>query len=132
MEYSGFDFDAGEGQLRTEPENFAQDGDYALVLGHDRPGQGAYLRVGDYVSVWQAADIGNTKILKMRVRVRGPSYVPGDTQWVYSVWVNGVEKTSTRRIAAVGSLADYLDIAVNLSGLAGMQSIALVLRLEEI
>lgn len=132
MEYSGFDYDAGDGQLRSEPENFAQDGDYALVLGHDYPNQGAYLRIGDYVSVWQSADIGATKILKMRVRARGPSYAPGDTQWVFSVWVDGVEQVSTRRVAAVNTLADYVDIAVNLAGLAGNHSIALVLRLEEV
>ena len=129
LEFGPFDFDFGSGQGRTAPANFAQDDEYALVLGHDRPLAAAYVRVGDFISVHQTADIGATKILKMRVRIRGPEYMPGDAYWVFSVYANLVEIASTRRVATVGKTTDYVDIAVNLAGLAGVVPIALVLKL---
>lgn len=129
VEFGPFDFDYGHGQGRTEPENFSQDDDYALVLGHDRPGIGVYVRVGDFISVHQTADIGATKVLKMRVRIRGPQYMPGDAYWQFSIYANMVEVASTRRKATIGQTIDYEDIAVNLSGLSGDVPIALVLRL---
>lgn len=130
LEFGPFDFDFGTSQGRSQPENFAQDELYALVLGHDRPNVGVYIKVGDRISVNQTADIGNTKILKARVRIRGPEYMPGDAYWQFSIYANLVEVASTRRVAAVGKTVDYIDIAVNLSGESGVVPIALVLKLD--
>lgn len=129
LEFGPFDFDFGSGQGRTAPANFAQDEEYALVLGHDRPLTAAYVRVGDFISVHQSADIGDTKILKLRARVRGPEYMPGDAYWVFSIYVNLVEVASTRRVATANKTTDYVDIAVNFAGFAGVVPIALVLKL---
>ena len=55
--------------------------------------------------------------------------MPGDTKWRLSLYVDGVEKT--HRICTPETLMDYVSFAVNLSGLAGVHSIAFVLKLME-
>ena len=130
-EYTPLNTDYGVRQGRIEPVNFAADETYAFALGSDRPNHGEYLRVGDFMTLAQMADVGATKIMKMRVRLRGPSYMPGDAKWVFSLYVNGVVVESTRHIAVVKQTTDYADIAINLAPYVGVATLALVLRLEE-
>lgn len=119
----------GTEQGRCEPDNFSSDGTYSFVLGHDEPLTLARVRVGDFMSVHQTADIGATKVLKARVRCRGPEFMPGTTKWRLSLYVDGVEKT--HRICTPETLMDYVSFAVNLSGLSGTHSIAFILNLTE-
>lgn len=128
--FNAFNRDFGVEQGRCEPDHFSSDGTYSLVLGHDEPLTFARLRVGDFISVHQTAGIGATKVLKARVRCRGPEYMPGTTKWRFSLYVDGVEKA--HRICSVGSLADYINFAVNLTGETGTHSIAFVLKLVEV
>lgn len=128
--FNAFDREFGAEQGRCEPDHFSSDGTYSLVLGHDEPLTFARLRVGDFISVHQTADIGTTKVLKARVRCRGPEYMPGTSKWRFSLYVGGVEKT--HRICTPGSLTDYVSFSANLSGLTGVLSIAFVLTLVEV
>lgn len=129
MSLNAFNREFGDNQGRCEPDNFSSDGAYSLVLGHDEPLTFARLRVGDFISVFQTSDIGTTKVLKARVRCRGPEFMPGTTKWRFSLYVDGVEKT--HRICTPESLTDYVSLAANLSGLTGVHSIAFALKLAE-
>lgn len=127
--FNGLNFDFGAEQGRCDPDNFSQDGAFALVLGHDEPLTFQRLKVGDKMAVRQTADVGTTKVIKVRCRVRGPSSMPGTTKWRFSMTVDGVEKTY--RICKVGQTVDYVNLAVNLTGLSGDHTIAFVLKLTE-
>ena len=129
MSFNGFNFERGVEQGRCAPDHFSQDGDFALVLGHDEPLTFVRLKVGDMMSVHQTKDVGTTKVLKVRCRCRAPEFMPGTTNWRFSIYVDGVEKTF--RICQVGQTVDYVNLAVNLSGLVGAHSIAFVLKLAE-
>lgn len=127
--FNAFNAEFGAEQGRAEPDNFSSDGTYAFILGHDEPLTFARLRVGDFVSVHQTADIGTTKVFKARVRCRGPEYMPGDTKWRLSLYIDGVEKTA--RTCTVETLTDYVSFAANLTSYSGNVSIAFVLTLME-
>lgn len=119
----------GTEQGRADPDHFSSDGTYAFIMGHDEPLTFARLRVGDYMTVHQTADIGTTKILKARVRCRGPEFMPGTTKWRLSLYIDGVE--TTHRTCSVETLTDYVSFAVNLTSYSGNVSIAFALKLME-
>lgn len=127
--FNGLNYSAGTDQLRCAPDNFSQDGGFAFVLGHDEPLTFVRLKVGDAVSVWQHKDVGTSKVMRARLRCRGSQSMPGTTKWRFSVFVDGVEKT--HRICVVKQTVDFVNLAVNLAGLAGEHSIAFVLKLME-
>ncbi len=130
-EYTPFNTDYGTNQGQIEPTGFPADETFAFAMGSDRPDNGVYLRVGDFMTLAQMADIGDTKILKMRVRLRGPTYMPGDAKWVFVLYIDGIEQPFTKHLVAVKQTTDFADIAVNLSTYSGVHTLALVLRLEE-
>ena len=127
--FNAFNKEFGTEQGRCDPDHFSSDGTYAFTLGHDEPLTFARLRVGDFISIAQTADIGTTKLLKARVRCRGPEFMPGATKWRLSLYIDGVEKT--HRICNVETLTDYVSFAVNLSAYSGSVSIAFALKLME-
>ena len=127
--FNAFNKQFGTEQGRCAPDNFSSDGTYAFTMGHDEPLTFARLRVVDRISISQTADIGTTKVLKARVRCRGPEFMPGDTNWRLSLYIDGVEKT--HRICTAETLTDFVSFAANLTGYAGSVSIAFVLKLME-
>ncbi len=130
MGFNALNYDGGSDQGRCTPDHFSQNGDYALVLGHDEPLTFQRFRVGDYMVVHQTQDIGSTKLFKVRCRVRGPEEMPNTIRWRFSIFVDGVEKAY--RICNTNQTVDYVNMAVNMAGLAGVHAIAFVLKLEEI
>ncbi len=106
----------------------APEGDYVFCLGVDAPGRFEELDIGDYVEVSQTATFqAGTKLLRMRVKIRGPAVVPPGCAWLLVLIVGGGVRAQ-RRIDA-GRTRELVDLSANVSKLVGAQDITLHLEL---
>ena len=61
----------GTTQGRIEPTGFTPaEGSFVFVLGCDLPGMVQKLELGDFVEVKQTADFGDSKLVRIRARMR--------------------------------------------------------------
>ena len=109
-------------QLYTPPE-----GSFAFVLGRDLPGLSQKLSFGDYVEVKQTASFGDTKLLRLRTRMRPPTTVPAGAAWRATFRIDGAEQVSA--LLAPGRTRDRVDLVVNVSKLVGNHELAFRLEL---
>jgi len=118
----------GTTQGRVVPQGFAPpEGTFAFVLGRDLPGLAQKLAVGDRVEVKQTASFGDTKLLRLRARMRPPVVVPSGVAWKASLRIDGVERASA--LLTPDRTRDRLDLAANVSKLVGDHELAFRLEL---
>jgi hypothetical protein len=117
----------GTTQGRIAPLGFAPQGTFAFVLGRDLPGLRQTLEVGDFAEVKQTADFGETKLVRLRARMRPPADVPVGVAWKASLRIDGAERAST--ILVPGRPRDRVDLAANVSKFSGDHELALRLEL---
>jgi hypothetical protein len=118
----------GTTQGRVQPQGFVPpQGEFAFVLGRDLPRLTQKLEVGDFVEVKQTADFGDAKLVRFRARLRPPTSVPAGVAWKASLRIDGGERTS--QLLAPGRTRDRVDLAANVSKLAGDHELAFRLEL---
>jgi len=118
----------GTTQGRVVPQGFAPpEGTFAFVLGRDLPGLAQKLAVGDRVEVKQTASFGDTKLLRLRARMRPPVVAPVGVAWKASLRIDGVERASA--LLTPERTRDRLDLAANVSKLVGDHELAFRLEL---
>jgi hypothetical protein len=118
----------GTTQGRVAPQLYAPpEGAFAFVLGRDLPGLTQKLAVGDRVEVTQTASFGDTKLLRLRARMRPPSAIPVGVAWKASLRIDGVERVSATLWP--GRTRDRIDLATNVSKLIGDHELAFRLEL---
>jgi len=104
-------------------------GRWSLVLGSDRSGETWTFADGDYFRAEQAAAVNDAKILRLRGAARWRGELPG--YWVFVARVGTYEvEIPCPWVTTPDAPAEYAlgDVAVNLSGLAGSQTVRLELR----
>lgn len=114
--------EAGTQQARIEPTGWtAPEGTHVFVLGFDTPGHFELLNVGDYAEVSQTGTftggVGNTKLIRVKARLRPPSAMPSGLGWKFSLKLDGTERVS--RVLTPARLRDCVDLAANVSKFAG-------------
>jgi len=102
-------------------------GTFAFVLGHDLPGLAQKLAAGDHVEVRQTASFGDVKLVRVRARMRPPSSVPAGLAWRASLRIDGTERAGAA--LQPGQTRDRIDLAANVSKLAGDHELAFRLEL---
>ncbi len=118
----------GTTQGRIAPQGYAPSGGtFVLVLGHDLPGLAQKLAIGDHVEARQTASFGDTKLVRVRARMRPPSSMPAGIAWRASLRVDGVERAGT--LLQPGRTRDRVDLAANVSKLGGDHELAFRLEL---
>jgi hypothetical protein len=118
----------GTTQGRVDPRAYTPpQGEFAFVLGRDLPGLVQKLEVGDFVEVKQTADFGDAKLVRLRARMRPPASVPAGVAWKASLRIDGGERAST--LLEAGRTRDRVDLAANVSKLAGDHELAFRLEL---
>jgi phage tail-like protein len=118
----------GTTQGRVKPSGFTPpEGTFALVLGQDAPGLKQRLAVGDFVELRQTADFGDSKLVRLRARMRPPVSLPAGLAWRASLRVDGVERASA--VLVPGRTRDRVDLAANISKLTGNHELAFRLAL---
>lgn len=118
----------GTHQGRIAPtEATPPEGAFVFVLGSDSPGHFFKLKPGDFSEVAQVADFGDTTLLRARVTVRPPAFVPSGLRWVLSVRIDGAEYAQVG--IAVGRERFLSDVAANVSKLSGNHQLAFRLAL---
>lgn len=128
MALTAWNREFGTTQGRIAPVGFTPpEGAFGFVLGHDVPGLTQKLQVGDYVEVKQTADFGDAKLVRARARLRPPASVPSGFAWKSSLRIDGVERASA--LLMPGRTRDRLDLAANVSKLAGNHELAFRLEL---
>ena len=128
MAVTAWNRELGTTQGRVAPQLYAPpEGTFAFVLGRDLPGLTQKLVVGDRVEVKQTASFGDTKLLRLRARMRPPTTVPTGLAWKASLRIDGVERVST--LLQPGRTRDRLDLATNVSKLVGDHELAFRLEL---
>jgi hypothetical protein len=128
MALSAWNRELGTTQGRVQPQGFAPpQGAFAFVLGRDLPGLTQKLELGDFVEVKQTADFGDAKLVRLRARMRPPAEVPAGVAWKASLRLDGAERAS--QILVPGRTRDRIDLAANVSKLAGDHELAFRLEL---
>lgn len=128
MALTAWNRELGTTQGRVAPQLYAPpEGTFAFVLGRDLPGLTQKLAVKDRVEVTQTASFGDTKLLRLRARMRPPSAVPAGVAWKASLRIDGVERVSAT--LSFGRTRDRLDLATNVSKLVGDHELAFRLEL---
>jgi hypothetical protein len=118
----------GTTQGRIAPQGFAPaEGSYAFVLGRDLAGLTQKLAVGDHVEVRQTASFGDTRLVRLRARMRPPANMPTGVAWKASLRIDGAERTST--LLTPGRVRDRVDLGANVSKLSGNHELAFRLEL---
>lgn len=118
----------GTAQGRLAPASYMpSSGTFAFVLGHDLPGFAQKLAAGDCAEVRQTASFGDAKLVRLRARMRPPSSVPAGLAWRASVRIDGTERACA--VLRPGRTRDRIDLAVNVSKLAGDHDLAIRLEL---
>ncbi len=118
----------GTAQGRLAPQSYVpSSGTFAFVLGHDLPGLAQKLAVGDHVEVRQTASFGDTKLVRVRARMRGASSVPAGLAWRASLRIDGAERAGA--VLEPGRTRDRIDLAANVSRLTGDHELAFRLDL---
>ncbi len=118
---------------------------YAFVLGSDRPGDVARLRIGaEQVVLAQTADVTGLKLLRFRAYARGPARMPETgfdldhvgafpdvavaPRWLFQ-WGVGGAIHGTRTLLPGRSLVIH-DGAIDVSQLTGSQTVRFYLKLS--
>lgn len=128
MALTAWNRELGTTQGRVVPQGFAPpEGTFAFVLGRDLPGLAQKLAVGDRVEVKQTASFGDTKLLRLRARMRPPVVAPVGVAWKASLRIDGVERASA--LLTPERTRDRLDLAANVSKLVGDHELAFRLEL---
>ena len=128
MALTAWNRELGTTQGRVVPQGFAPpEGTFAFVLGRDLPGLAQKLAVGDRVEVKQTASFGDTKLLRLRARMRPPVIAPVGVAWKASLRIDGVERASA--LLTPERTRDRLDLAANVSKLVGDHELAFRLEL---
>ncbi|MBI3184819.1 MAG: hypothetical protein HYZ28_21995 [Myxococcales bacterium] len=128
MSLTAWDRELGTTQGRIAPAGFAPpQGEFAFVLGRDLPGLRQKLDVGDFVEVRQTADLGDSKLVRLRARMRPPVSLPAGLAWRTSLRIDGAERVST--FLPPGRIRDRVDLAANVSKLTGNHELAFRLEL---
>jgi hypothetical protein len=118
----------GTTQGRVDPQGFTPpQGEFVFVLGRDLPGLQQRLEVGDFVEVKQTASFGDTKLVRLRARMRPPASVPAGVAWKASLRIDGGERVST--LLVPGRTRERVDLATNVSKLAGDHELGFRLEL---
>ena len=128
MALTAWNRELGTTQGRVDPQGFTPpQGEFVFVLGRDLPGLQQQLEVGDFVEVKQTANFGDTKLVRLRARMRPPSAVPAGVAWKASLRIDGGERASA--LLVPGRTRDRVDLAVNVSKLAGDHELGFRLEL---
>lgn len=118
----------GTTQGRIAPHCVApSEGAYAFVLGRDLAGLVQKLALGDHVEVRQTADFGDTKLVRLRARLRPPAAMPAGVAWKASLRIDGAERVSA--LLLPGRSRDRMDLGANVSKLTGNHELAFRLEL---
>lgn len=128
MALTAWNRELGTTQGRVDPQAYTPpQGEFAFVLGRDLPGLLQKLEVGDFVEVKQTASFGDAKLVRLRARMRPPASVPAGVAWKASLRIDGGERAST--LLEPGRTRDRVDLAANVSKLAGDHELAFRLEL---
>ena len=128
MAFTAWNRELGTTQGRVTPQGFMPpEGTFAFVLGRDLPGLTQRFAIGDRVEVKQTASFGDTKLLRLRTRMRPPPEVPPEVAWKASLCIDGEERAST--VLTPGRTRDRLDLAANVSKLVGDHELSFRLEL---
>ncbi len=128
MALTAWNRELGTTQGRIVPRGAAAaEGSYAFVLGRDLPGLAQKLAVGDHVEVHQTADFGDTKLVRLRARMRPPASIPAGVAWKASLRIDGIERASA--LLTPGRARDRMDLGANVSKLSGDHDLAFRLEL---
>ncbi len=128
MALTAWNRELGTTQGRVDPEGFTPpQGEFAFVLGRDLPGLLQTLEVGDFVEVKQTASFGDSKLLRLRARMRPPASVPPGVAWKASLRIDGGERASA--LLVPGRTRDRVDLAANVSKLVGDHELGFRLEL---
>lgn len=119
---------AGSVQGRVQPAGWVPpDGNFAYVLGSDRPGITGRLREGDYAELAQSGTFADSK-MRIRIRLRPPASTPDGFWWRASVRINGAETIAWDLIPG-GGQRDLNDATWDVSQHPGIRSLAFHLEL---
>lgn len=122
------DFGTRQGRIDNPQGVVPPEGSFVFVLGYDLPLHTEILGVNDYIEISQLGEFAaNTKILRMRVRLRAPVVMPTGVKWILILYIDGIERT--RRTLRAGSLRDLYDLAANVTGYGPGEHLV-VLRLQ--
>jgi len=128
MALTAWNRELGTTQGRVQPQGFVPpQGTFAFVLGRDLAGLMQKLEVGDHVEVKQTADFGDANLVRLRARMRPAASVPAGVAWKASLRIDGAERAG--QLLVPGRTRDRVDIAANVSKLAGDHELAFRLEL---
>ena len=128
MALTAWNRELGTTQGRVDPQGFTPpQGEFVFILGRDLPGLVQRLEVGDFVEVKQTANFGDTKLVRLRARMRPPASVPAGVAWKASLRIDGGERASA--LLVPGRTRDRVDLAANVSKLLGDHELGFRLEL---
>lgn len=122
MEFTAFDRDRGDAQLRVPAPNGpgVVDLGLAFILGHDLEGVERELEPGDYVEVVQNVDLTSVNQVGASFAVRGPAVAAPDP-WYFKIFVDTTEVLSW--IIESGRTRVFTAYGVNVSKLTGAHDV---------
>ncbi len=128
----GFTADGLEGGAEPQevgPQGLiaAPEGEHVFCLGYELAGLFHRFAVGDFSQIEQAEDFGATNIVRVIALIRSTDTMPSNLAWRFSLLLDDVIYTS--RVLEAGRDRALVDVAANVSKLAGNHTLAFRLDL---